>query len=112
MSAATNAATRKRCIGRLYRRVLGRPAVSSRVASRPTRVALATRAREIPMATERFDAIIIGTGQSGMPRAGALGAAGWKTAVVERQYVGGTCINVGCTPTKTMVASARVAYLA
>jgi len=64
------------------------------------------------MAAERFDAVIIGTGQSGKPLAGALGAAGWKTAVVERQYVGGTCINVGCTPTKTMVASARVAYLA
>src|SRR5262247_461179 len=64
------------------------------------------------MTAERFDAMIIGTGQSGKPLAGALGAAGWKTAVVERQYVGGTCINVGCTPTKTMVASARVAYLA
>src|SRR5262247_2026450 len=64
------------------------------------------------MTAERFDAMIIGTGQSGKPLAGALGAAGWKTAVVEREYVGGTCINVGCTPTKTMVASARVAYLA
>src|SRR5881227_3082448 len=61
---------------------------------------------------ERFDAIIIGSGQGGGPLATALGAAGRKTAIVERQYVGGTCINVGCTPTKTMVASARVAYLA
>jgi pyruvate/2-oxoglutarate dehydrogenase complex dihydrolipoamide dehydrogenase (E3) component len=58
------------------------------------------------------DAIIIGTGQSGKPLAIALGRAGWKVAVIEREHVGGTCINVGCTPTKTMVASGRVAYLA
>jgi pyruvate/2-oxoglutarate dehydrogenase complex dihydrolipoamide dehydrogenase (E3) component len=58
------------------------------------------------------DAIIIGTGQSGKPLALALGRAGWKVAVIEREHVGGTCINVGCTPTKTMVASGRVAYLA
>ena len=62
--------------------------------------------------TENFDAIIIGSGQGGNPLAGALAAAGKKTALVERQDVGGTCINRGCTPTKTMVASARVAYLA
>ncbi|HQR31913.1 MAG TPA: mercuric reductase, partial [Blastocatellia bacterium] len=59
-----------------------------------------------------FDAIVIGTGQGGKPLAVALAAAGWETAVVERLHVGGTCVNVGCTPTKTMVASARVAYLA
>src|SRR5215471_10045702 len=58
------------------------------------------------------DAVIIGTGQSGKPLAIALGRAGWKVAVIEREHVGGTCINVGCTPTKTMVASGRVAYLA
>jgi pyruvate/2-oxoglutarate dehydrogenase complex dihydrolipoamide dehydrogenase (E3) component len=63
------------------------------------------------MTPESFDAIVIGTGQSGKPLAIALGQAGWKTAVVERNHVGGTCINYGCTPTKTMVASARVAYL-
>ncbi len=61
---------------------------------------------------ERFDAIILGTGQAGKPLAGDLAKAGRRTAIVEREYVGGTCINVGCTPTKTMVASARVAYLA
>jgi pyruvate/2-oxoglutarate dehydrogenase complex dihydrolipoamide dehydrogenase (E3) component len=61
---------------------------------------------------ETFDAIIIGSGQGGNPLAEALIAAGKKTAMVERQDVGGTCINRGCTPTKTMVASARVAYLA
>ena len=68
----------------------------------------------MPAATqtpERYDAIIIGTGQGGKPLALALAEAGWKTAIIERKYVGGTCINVGCTPTKTMVASARVAYL-
>jgi pyruvate/2-oxoglutarate dehydrogenase complex dihydrolipoamide dehydrogenase (E3) component len=59
-----------------------------------------------------YDAIVIGTGQAGNPLSKALAKAGWKTAVIERLYIGGTCINVGCTPTKTMVASARVAYLA
>jgi len=59
-----------------------------------------------------YDAVVIGSGQGGNPLAIALAKAGWKTAVVEREHVGGTCINVGCTPTKTMVASARVAYQA
>ncbi len=63
-------------------------------------------------ATERFDAIVIGSGQGGNPLAKAFAAAGRTTAVIERVHVGGTCVNVGCTPTKTMVASARVAYLA
>jgi pyruvate/2-oxoglutarate dehydrogenase complex dihydrolipoamide dehydrogenase (E3) component len=62
--------------------------------------------------TEQLDAIIIGTGQGGKPLAGALAQAGWKTAIIERDRVGGTCVIVGCTPTKTMIASARVAYLA
>ena len=60
----------------------------------------------------RFDAVIIGTGQGGVPLARALAEAGKRTAIIEREFVGGTCINEGCTPTKTMVASARVAYLA
>jgi pyruvate/2-oxoglutarate dehydrogenase complex dihydrolipoamide dehydrogenase (E3) component len=64
------------------------------------------------MEPERFDAIVLGTGQAGKPLALDLGSAGRRTAVVEREYVGGTCVNVGCTPTKTMVASARIAYLA
>jgi pyruvate/2-oxoglutarate dehydrogenase complex dihydrolipoamide dehydrogenase (E3) component len=59
-----------------------------------------------------YDAIIIGSGQGGSPLSTALANAGWKTALIEREHVGGTCINEGCTPTKTMVASARVAYLA
>jgi pyruvate/2-oxoglutarate dehydrogenase complex dihydrolipoamide dehydrogenase (E3) component len=61
---------------------------------------------------ENYDAIVIGTGQGGKPLSIALANAGWKTAVIERLHVGGTCVNVGCTPTKTMVASARVAFLA
>src|SRR5664279_3101654 len=64
------------------------------------------------MAAEQFDAIVIGSGQGGNPLAEALAAAGRKTALIERKHLGGTCINDGCTPTKTMVASARVAYLA
>lgn len=61
---------------------------------------------------ERFDAMVIGSGQAGTPLSLALAEAGRKTALIERQHVGGTCVNEGCTPTKTMVASARVAYLA
>ncbi|MHB8626731.1 MAG: mercuric reductase [Aggregatilineales bacterium] len=64
------------------------------------------------MTTERYDAIVIGAGQAGGPLSTALAKAGHKTAIIEREHVGGTCINEGCTPTKTMVASARVAYLA
>ena len=59
-----------------------------------------------------FDALILGSGQAGNPLASALAKAGKHVAVVESTHVGGTCVNVGCTPTKTMVASARVAYLA
>src|ERR671937_2902367 len=62
--------------------------------------------------THHYDAVVIGAGQGGIPLAIALARAGYKTALVEREHVGGTCINEGCTPTKTMVASARVAYLA
>ena len=64
------------------------------------------------MATQQYDAIIIGSGQGGNPLAIALAGAGMRTALIERKHVGGTCINEGCTPTKTMVASGRVAYLA
>src|SRR5271163_2930223 len=61
---------------------------------------------------EQFDAIVIGSGQAAKPLAIALAKAGKRTAVVEAKHVGGTCVNEGCTPTKTMVASGRVAYLA
>ena len=60
---------------------------------------------------QHYDAVVIGAGQGGVPLARALAQAGRKTALVEREHVGGTCINEGCTPTKTMVASAKVAYM-
>jgi pyruvate/2-oxoglutarate dehydrogenase complex dihydrolipoamide dehydrogenase (E3) component len=63
------------------------------------------------MNADRYDAVIIGAGQGGGPLATALADAGRRTALIERAEVGGTCINEGCTPTKTMVASARVAWL-
>jgi pyruvate/2-oxoglutarate dehydrogenase complex dihydrolipoamide dehydrogenase (E3) component len=59
-----------------------------------------------------FDAIIIGAGQAGPPLAGRLTAAGMTVALVERAQFGGTCVNTGCTPTKTLVASAQAAHLA
>jgi pyruvate/2-oxoglutarate dehydrogenase complex dihydrolipoamide dehydrogenase (E3) component len=61
---------------------------------------------------DKYQAIIIGSGQGGNPLALDLARAGWKTALIEKNKVGGSCINYGCTPTKSMVASARVAYLA
>jgi len=61
---------------------------------------------------QHYDAIVIGSGQGGTPLCQALANAGLRTALIEKIHVGGTCINEGCTPTKTMVASGRVAYLA
>ena len=58
-----------------------------------------------------YDAIIVGTGQAGTPLAGHLSEAGMKVAIIERKLFGGTCVNTGCTPTKTMVASAYAAHL-
>jgi pyruvate/2-oxoglutarate dehydrogenase complex dihydrolipoamide dehydrogenase (E3) component len=63
-------------------------------------------------APDEYQAIVIGSGQGGNPLCAALAGAGLRTALIERQHIGGTCINEGCTPTKTIVASARVAYLA
>src|SRR5450631_1227786 len=62
--------------------------------------------------SDAYDAIIVGTGQAGVPLAGRLTAAGMTVAIVERKLFGGTCVNTGCTPTKTMVASAYAAHLA
>ena len=59
-----------------------------------------------------YDAIVIGAGQAGGPLAKKLALAGKKTALIEKRYVGGTCVNDGCTPTKTWVGSAKVAYMA
>jgi pyruvate/2-oxoglutarate dehydrogenase complex dihydrolipoamide dehydrogenase (E3) component len=63
------------------------------------------------MAT-KIDVLIIGSGQAGNPLASAFAGAGKQTVLVERKHIGGTCVNVGCTPTKTMIASGRVSYLA
>ncbi len=64
------------------------------------------------MAKETFDAVIIGSGQGGTPLSLAAADHGWKTALIERRFVGGVCTNDGCTPTKTMISSARLAALA
>lgn len=61
---------------------------------------------------KHYDAIVIGSGQAGGPLAKKLAGAGKKTALIEKRWVGGTCVNDGCTPTKTMVASAKMAYMA
>jgi pyruvate/2-oxoglutarate dehydrogenase complex dihydrolipoamide dehydrogenase (E3) component len=60
----------------------------------------------------KYDAIVIGSGQGGNPLVTSLADLGWKVAIVEKRHLGGTCINTGCTPTKTMVARAQVAYYA
>jgi len=60
---------------------------------------------------QTYDAIIIGSGQGGNPLAHKLADLGWKVALIEREHLGGSCVNYGCTPTKTMIASARVAHV-
>jgi pyruvate/2-oxoglutarate dehydrogenase complex dihydrolipoamide dehydrogenase (E3) component len=57
-----------------------------------------------------YDAIVIGSGQGGVPLATSLAGKGWKVAVIEKGQLGGSCINYGCTPTKTMISSARIAH--
>jgi pyruvate/2-oxoglutarate dehydrogenase complex dihydrolipoamide dehydrogenase (E3) component len=64
------------------------------------------------MSTTKYDAIIIGSGQAGTPLAGAFAKTGQRTALIEKTHIGGCCVNEGCTPTKTMVASGHAAYLA
>jgi pyruvate/2-oxoglutarate dehydrogenase complex dihydrolipoamide dehydrogenase (E3) component len=59
---------------------------------------------------KKYDAIVIGSGQGGTPLAKKLAKAGWKTALVEKRFIGGTCVNDGCTPTKSMIACAKAAY--
>lgn len=61
---------------------------------------------------KKYDAIIIGAGQAGVPLAKKLAQAGKKTVLIEKKFIGGTCVNDGCTPTKTWVASAKMAYMA
>lgn len=62
--------------------------------------------------SEMFNAIIIGTGQSGPSFAARMTRVGMKTAIIERKHFGGTCVNVGSIPTETLVTSARAAYMA
>lgn len=61
---------------------------------------------------KKYDAIIIGAGQAGTPLARKLAGAGWHTALIEQRRIGGTCVNDGCTPTKTMIGAARMCYMA
>src|SRR5712692_3683661 len=63
-------------------------------------------------AMTKFDAIVIGSGQAGNPLSQKLADDGWSVALIEKDQLGGTCVNTGCTPTKTMIASAQVAYYA
>ena len=58
----------------------------------------------------KYDAIVIGGGQAGPSLAARFASAGKSVAIIERHLFGGTCINAGCTPTKTLIASARIAY--
>src|SRR5690348_7146972 len=60
----------------------------------------------------KYDAIIVGSGQGGNPLSFRLADLGWSVALIEEKNLGGTCINVGCTPTKTMVHRAQVAHYA
>ena len=62
--------------------------------------------------SEHFDAIVIGAGQAGPPLCERLDGAGMKTVLIERNLLGGTCVNTGCIPTKALIASARAAQLA
>jgi pyruvate/2-oxoglutarate dehydrogenase complex dihydrolipoamide dehydrogenase (E3) component len=61
---------------------------------------------------KKYDAIVIGAGQAGGPLSKKLALAGKKTVLIEKRWIGGTCVNDGCTPTKTWVASAKAAYMA
>src|SRR5688500_20129389 len=60
----------------------------------------------------KYDAIVIGTGRAGPSLTGKLAGSGWNVAIIERDRFGGTCVNTGCIPTKTLVASARAAWMA
>src|SRR5690606_3098049 len=87
---------RLRACGRLARCLSAEPILPAR----PT-------ASSVTMDIEHFDAIIVGAGQAGPAIAARCSREGLKTAVIERHHFGGTCVNVGCVPTKTLVASAR-----
>jgi pyruvate/2-oxoglutarate dehydrogenase complex dihydrolipoamide dehydrogenase (E3) component len=64
----------------------------------------------MPLVSRKYDAIVIGAGQAGPSLAARFAGAGKSVAIIERHFFGGTCVNTGCTPTKTLIASARIAY--
>ena len=76
------------------------------------RAALSSHRPPEKIIEEQYDALVIGAGQAGPPLAVRLAESGLNTALIERAHLGGTCVNDGCTPTKTLVASARAAYVA
>src|SRR5262249_4826760 len=77
-----------------------------------SRGGLATDDRQRRRRTMTYDAIVIGSGQAGNPLSQKLTDYGWTVALIEKEHLGGTCVNTGCTPTKTMIASAQVAHYA
>src|SRR5260370_30367948 len=70
------------------------------------------RTGPLPMVTAQYDILLIGGGQAAPPLARALAKAGKTVALAQRKYLGGSCVNFGCTPTKAAIASARAAHLA
>lgn len=76
-----------------------------------TKARIGVRCIRLMSSAKQYDVIVIGSGQAGTPLCTAFAKAGKKTALVERTHIGGCCVNEGCTPTKTMIASGRVAYL-
>src|SRR5712691_105407 len=100
------------CGGRAYNAFAGGTVPGARTSRLGTFWRVGALVPDAMDSATQYDAIVIGAGQAGGPLAGALARAGRRSALIERVHVGGTCINEGCTPTKTMVASARVAYLA
>jgi len=86
--------------------------MSTRLPASPRRSPAGLRGDAAGVSTMRYDAIIIGSGQAGNPLWDSLTERGWTVALIEQAHLGGTCINLGCTPTKTMVASAQVAHYA
>lgn len=89
----------------------GKP-VGDKLSSKPYRIDTLGFISSKIMKTSVFDVIVIGGGQAGIPLAHALAEANQKTALIERSHLGGSCVNFGCTPTKAVIASARVAHLA
>src|ERR1700724_2876412 len=73
---------------------------------------LPNRRRKARPSCMKYDAIVVGSGQAGIPLSFRLADIGWQVALIEKSFLGGTCINNGCSPTKTMVHRAQVAHYA